>query len=151
MGDPACDATIAWTFFFGESRDAFGAGLTLYDATWARGRNWALIMLVDALKGTPEQAESIRSVTDEVLAERARGITHAHDLHRRVAGRREEQVGRGVSPAAPNAAETQQTITFPVDYREVVQVADGGEEDWENSWVSSTGWSACWRRIKTMT
>ncbi len=33
---------MAWTFFAGESRDAFRDGLRLDDATWARGRGWAL-------------------------------------------------------------------------------------------------------------
>jgi aminoglycoside phosphotransferase (APT) family kinase protein len=34
--------TIAWTFFSGESRRAFRDALGLDDATWARGRGWAL-------------------------------------------------------------------------------------------------------------
>jgi aminoglycoside phosphotransferase (APT) family kinase protein len=42
IGDPACDLAIAWTFFTGESRDAFRAALRLDAATWARGRGWAL-------------------------------------------------------------------------------------------------------------
>lgn len=42
VGDPACDLVIAWTFLVGESRAAFRARLALDDATWARGRGWAL-------------------------------------------------------------------------------------------------------------
>lgn len=42
IGDPACDLAIAWTLFTGESRDAFRATLQLDNATWARGRGWAL-------------------------------------------------------------------------------------------------------------
>ena len=42
VGDPACDLTIAWTFFSGDSRAAFRDGLPLDDGTWARGRGWAL-------------------------------------------------------------------------------------------------------------
>ena len=42
VGDPACDLTIAWTLFSGESREAFCAALPVDDATWARGRGWAL-------------------------------------------------------------------------------------------------------------
>jgi aminoglycoside phosphotransferase (APT) family kinase protein len=42
VGDPACDLVMAWTFFDGESRDAFRRGVPLDDATWARGRGWAL-------------------------------------------------------------------------------------------------------------
>lgn len=42
VGDPACDLAIAWTFFVGESRRAFRDALALDEATWARGRGWAL-------------------------------------------------------------------------------------------------------------
>jgi aminoglycoside phosphotransferase (APT) family kinase protein len=42
VGDPACDLVVAWTFFSGESADAFRSGLALDDATWSRGRGWAL-------------------------------------------------------------------------------------------------------------
>jgi aminoglycoside phosphotransferase (APT) family kinase protein len=42
VGDPACDLTIAWTFFSAESREAFREALPLDGATWARGRGWAL-------------------------------------------------------------------------------------------------------------
>ena len=42
VGDPACDLMIAWELFSGESREAFRAALTADDATWARGRGWAL-------------------------------------------------------------------------------------------------------------
>ena len=39
---PSCDTTVAWTFFEGESRRAFMSQLPVDDATWARGRGWAL-------------------------------------------------------------------------------------------------------------
>ena len=42
VGDPACDVTIAWTLFVDESRRAFRDALGLDDATWERGRGWAL-------------------------------------------------------------------------------------------------------------
>ena len=42
VGDPACDVVIAWTFLVAESRAAFRANLALDNATWARGRGWAL-------------------------------------------------------------------------------------------------------------
>ena len=41
IGDPACDLTIAWTFFQGNARDAFRRTVSLDDATWARARGWA--------------------------------------------------------------------------------------------------------------
>lgn len=42
VGDPACDLMIGWTLFSGKSREAFRAELSVDDATWARGRGWAL-------------------------------------------------------------------------------------------------------------
>jgi aminoglycoside phosphotransferase (APT) family kinase protein len=33
---------IAWNLFSGESRAVFRAALAVDDATWARGRGWAL-------------------------------------------------------------------------------------------------------------
>jgi aminoglycoside phosphotransferase (APT) family kinase protein len=42
IGDPACDLTIAWTFFRGKSRDVFKENLQLDKETWARARGWAL-------------------------------------------------------------------------------------------------------------
>ena len=42
VGDPACDLTIAWTFFTGESRERFKASVPVEASAWARGRGWAL-------------------------------------------------------------------------------------------------------------
>ena len=79
--------TIAWTVFFGESRDTLREVLPLDDATWARGRGWALwkalITLVEGLKPNGGQADdlaarrfgwrlSARDVIEEVLADHAR-------------------------------------------------------------------------------
>jgi aminoglycoside phosphotransferase (APT) family kinase protein len=45
VGDPACDLIIAWELFSGESREVFRKELAVDDATWARGRGWALTAL----------------------------------------------------------------------------------------------------------
>ncbi|MDO8953640.1 MAG: aminoglycoside phosphotransferase family protein [Gammaproteobacteria bacterium] len=42
IGDPACDLTIAWTFFRGKSRGIFKENLHLDEETWARARGWAM-------------------------------------------------------------------------------------------------------------
>jgi aminoglycoside phosphotransferase (APT) family kinase protein len=42
VGDPACDLTIAWTFFSGESRRMFTESVPVEASAWARGRGWAL-------------------------------------------------------------------------------------------------------------
>ncbi len=42
VGDPACDLTIAWTYFEGESRRAFRDAVDVDESTWKRARGWAL-------------------------------------------------------------------------------------------------------------
>jgi len=72
IGDPACDLAIAWTFFEGESREAFHAALPLDPGTWARGRAWALWKALIVAAGfvetnAVESAHSRRTI-DEVTA-----------------------------------------------------------------------------------
>jgi aminoglycoside phosphotransferase (APT) family kinase protein len=77
VGDPACDLTIAWTLFSGESQVAFRAALPVDGATWARGRGWALwkglITLTEHINTNSLEARNARRVIDEVLAD----IRHA--------------------------------------------------------------------------
>jgi aminoglycoside phosphotransferase (APT) family kinase protein len=42
VADPAVDLLPAWQFLSGEARGVFRAALDVDDATWARGRGWAL-------------------------------------------------------------------------------------------------------------
>jgi aminoglycoside phosphotransferase (APT) family kinase protein len=64
VGDPACDVVIAWTFFSGESKEALRGGLGLDEATWARGRGWALwkalITLAHEKRGGPDADATAR-------------------------------------------------------------------------------------------
>ncbi|MGC5308134.1 aminoglycoside phosphotransferase family protein [Micromonospora zamorensis] len=70
VGDPACDTVIAWTLLHGASRAAFRAALGLDDATWARGRGWALWKALITLDDRdPAKAEWAGRVLDELLAE----------------------------------------------------------------------------------
>jgi aminoglycoside phosphotransferase (APT) family kinase protein len=48
-GDPACDLMIAWTMLSDAERPAFRARLRIDDATWERGRGWALNLGVAAV------------------------------------------------------------------------------------------------------
>ena len=48
-GDPACDLIPAWALFDGDARATFREALQPDDATWARGRGWALSFAVIAL------------------------------------------------------------------------------------------------------
>lgn len=70
VGDPACDAVLAWTLFTGPARAAYRAGLGVDDGTWARGRGWALWKALIVLADDPDDAGT-RRVLHEVLADQA--------------------------------------------------------------------------------
>ncbi|WP_331738045.1 aminoglycoside phosphotransferase family protein [Streptomyces sp. NBC_01276] len=42
VGDPACDMMAAWTLLTADTREVFREAVGVDDATWARGRGWAL-------------------------------------------------------------------------------------------------------------
>jgi len=73
VGDPACDLMIAWEIFSGESRDVFRTALDVDDATWARGRGWALsqalIFIPYYIDTNPSGVEKPRHMLDEVFAD----------------------------------------------------------------------------------
>jgi aminoglycoside phosphotransferase (APT) family kinase protein len=77
IGDPACDTTIAWTFLSGESQRVFKERLPVDDATWTRGRGWAIwkamIVLASALDTDPDDAEFTKNVIDKILADHDAG------------------------------------------------------------------------------
>jgi aminoglycoside phosphotransferase (APT) family kinase protein len=49
VGDPACDLQVAWNLFSAQTRDVLRSALAVDDATWARGRGWALSVGLIAL------------------------------------------------------------------------------------------------------
>lgn len=49
VGDPACDVMVAWKVFSTADRHVFRTVLAVDDATWARGRGWALSQALNAL------------------------------------------------------------------------------------------------------
>lgn len=68
VGDPACDTVIQWTAFTGAARELFRRDYGLDDATWARGRGWALWKgLIMITNKPPGQAEFARHVLDQVF------------------------------------------------------------------------------------
>lgn len=73
VGDPACDLMIVWSLFSGESRDVFRTALGVDDATWARGRGWALsqalIFIPYYLDTNPVGVGIARRTIGEVLAD----------------------------------------------------------------------------------
>ncbi len=76
VGDPACDLMSGWALFSGESREAFRAALSVDDATWARGRgwalSWALIFVPYYLHTNPAGVRIARRTIAEVLADHTR-------------------------------------------------------------------------------
>jgi aminoglycoside phosphotransferase (APT) family kinase protein len=73
VGDPACDLLPAWTLFTGEARSAFRAALEVDEASWARGRGWALSMALIAfpyyLHTNPAMVALSRHMIAEVLTD----------------------------------------------------------------------------------
>ena len=71
IGDPACDTTIAWTFLSGDSQRVFKERLPVDEATWTRGRGWAIwkamIVLVQALDTDPDEADLMKNVINKIL------------------------------------------------------------------------------------
>lgn len=68
VGDPACDLPITWLSFSGQSATLFRERLNLDDATWARGRAWAIWKRLVALANDPEDRNA-RRVIDVLVAE----------------------------------------------------------------------------------
>jgi aminoglycoside phosphotransferase (APT) family kinase protein len=73
VGDPACDVMAAWTYLSAHTRDTFRAALQVDDATWARGRGWALSFGLIALpyyqSTNPALARIAQRAIDEALAD----------------------------------------------------------------------------------
>ncbi len=77
VGDPACDLQVAWNLFSTETRNEFRAALQIDDATWARGRGWALSVGLIALpyyqSTNPILAGISRRAINAVLADHKYG------------------------------------------------------------------------------
>jgi aminoglycoside phosphotransferase (APT) family kinase protein len=76
VGDPACDLIVAWNLLPAETRNVFRAALRVDDATWERGRGWALSIALIQLpyyqSTNPVLAAGARHTIGEVLAEHER-------------------------------------------------------------------------------
>jgi aminoglycoside phosphotransferase (APT) family kinase protein len=72
VGDPAGDLIVAWTLLPAQTRNLFRAVLSVDEATWARGRGWALSIGLIALPyyqhTNPVFAATARQMIAEVLA-----------------------------------------------------------------------------------
>ena len=76
VGDPACDLMVAWNLLSAETRGVFRAALPVDDATWSRGRGWALSVGLIALpyyrRTNPALAGISAHAIDEALADHER-------------------------------------------------------------------------------
>jgi aminoglycoside phosphotransferase (APT) family kinase protein len=74
VGDPACDMLPAWALLDGQARASFRGEVNVDDATWERGRGWALALGVGAVdvyqKSNPVLAAMGHRSIAEVLTER---------------------------------------------------------------------------------
>jgi aminoglycoside phosphotransferase (APT) family kinase protein len=73
VGDPACDVMVAWKVLSPDAREIFRDALSVDDATWARGRGWAVSQAVGALayyteETNPQLVRDARRWLAEVLA-----------------------------------------------------------------------------------
>jgi aminoglycoside phosphotransferase (APT) family kinase protein len=69
LGDPAVDVMPAWFVFGAEGREAFRAELDVDDATWMRGRGWALSVGLIALPYYRETNAVFAGVARRAIAE----------------------------------------------------------------------------------
>ncbi|MFD4227657.1 aminoglycoside phosphotransferase family protein [Streptomyces sp. NPDC058545] len=73
VGDPAVDLLPAWLFLPAGARDVFRTALDVDDATWARGRGWALASSLpvpdDPYFDDPARASAALYCLDELVAD----------------------------------------------------------------------------------
>ncbi len=73
MGDPACDLIIAWNLLPAHLRKLFRSKLEIDDATWQRGKGWALSIALIQLpyykNSNPPLAANALHVIQEIINE----------------------------------------------------------------------------------
>jgi aminoglycoside phosphotransferase (APT) family kinase protein len=69
VGDPACDLQVAWNLFDREARYVFRSALDVDDATWARGRGWALSIGLIALPYYNQTNPVLAAISRHAIAE----------------------------------------------------------------------------------
>jgi aminoglycoside phosphotransferase (APT) family kinase protein len=72
VGDPACDLAIAWTFLDERGRQHLKERLQIDEATWSRGRGWALWKTLSSLASSivhddEPETEQLSHVCNELL------------------------------------------------------------------------------------
>ncbi len=73
VGDPACDLAVAWTLLTDQARQAFRDELAVDDASWRRGRGWALWKTIATCSSTSKDPDHsgefvhAKHVLDEII------------------------------------------------------------------------------------
>ncbi|KAB8164666.1 phosphotransferase [Streptomyces sp. 3MP-14] len=73
LGDPAADLIVAWTLLTAETRPHFRAAAGLDDATWLRGRGWALATGLNAYHSYAATRPDVARATTYQITETLRG------------------------------------------------------------------------------
>jgi aminoglycoside phosphotransferase (APT) family kinase protein len=75
VGDPSCDLAVAWTLLTADARAAFRVRLAVDEASWARGRGWALWKaLATAMYSAKDPEDSEDSEDEQDLARALRVV-----------------------------------------------------------------------------
>ena len=69
VGDPACDLQVAWNLFGAQARAAFREAMGVDDATWARGRGWALSVALIQLPYYETRNPTLAGIARRTIAE----------------------------------------------------------------------------------
>jgi aminoglycoside phosphotransferase (APT) family kinase protein len=73
VGDPACDLIVAWSLLPPDTWKVFRSALRVDDATWERGRGWALSIALIQLpyyhESSPALAAGARHTIAAALAD----------------------------------------------------------------------------------
>ena len=67
VGDPACDAAMAWTFFDDKSRKIFKSALAMDEETWNRARGWALWKALITYNGSRNTNKTIAEESYNII------------------------------------------------------------------------------------
>lgn len=67
VGDPSCDAAMAWTFFDNDSRRIFKEELSMDQDTWNRARGWALWKALITYDGNRDSNKAVAKQSFNVI------------------------------------------------------------------------------------
>jgi aminoglycoside phosphotransferase (APT) family kinase protein len=67
MGDPAVDVIPAWSVFSNDGREAFRGALNVDDATWTRGRGFALHQALLIIPYYPETNPALATMATRTV------------------------------------------------------------------------------------